>query len=936
MDNKYYHQAFNAINTAILVVNDAGSILDVNTAFLNLFPKTVQSKDEFIGSDCFTHPVLAANYLCEVYQQLINGDNEAVANVLLTCSESSNLSSYKIHINRCATKTEQSQTFLFIHENVSHLASTYGPSLQANDLLDAIHEVASFGWWNLNIPEKSAVWSKQLFNILGYKPGINKATAENFIARIHPEDRERVIAALEKPFEDHGPYTCEFRLLLPDGKIRHVSEHGRVVFDEQGKGLRYLGTTLDITERVEAELKLRDSEQDLSKILENMQDTYYRTDADGHFLRASASVKQLMGFEPNEVLGTKITDFYVDPNERDRLFKELQVNNGSVQGFEAPLRHKNGSIVWISTNAQIISDEDGNLIGIEGTIRDINDKKVIEIQMQKLSQALEQSADSISITDSSGKIEYVNPAFEKTTGYSFEEAVGKSHSILKSDQMDADFYQRLWESITQGIPFSDLVVNRKKDGKLFYEQKTITPLKNEKGQTTNYVSTGHDVTEFIQSQEHIKFLAHHDALTSLPNRVLFQERLEHAIVRAKRDGSTVSILFLDLDRFKIINDTLGHQFGDLLLKDLSERLLNCVREGDTIARLGGDEFAILLEGSMNISDISTLANKLLDIVVLPFYIQEREMHISTSIGISTFPHDGELPDVLLSNADVAMYKAKETGRNRYAFYSRELSEKALDRLKIENALRNALDKNEFCIYYQPQMNLQSGKVVGMEALLRWQSSDFGLVMPTNFIYLLEEIGFINRVGEWIIKTSCEQLKVWHDDGYSELTMSINLSSRQFNNSSIVDVIRQAISDNQLEPHFIDLEITESLLMRNVKSVDDILKSLSDLGVRIAIDDFGTGYSSLSYLKQFPIDILKIDQSFIKDIVFDDSNLDGIEIVKAIIAMGRVLNMTTIAEGVENKEQQDFLAENNCDLIQGYRLSKPLRVEDMSLWLSEHY
>ena len=934
MDIDYYQHSFNASDAAILVIDGSDSILAANPAFLDLFNSLSLTSQDFIGKCVFSHPVLIENNLCNVYKQLLNAEGDK-RKIVVMPQEENNTSSYEVYLQSFAASDTQSSINIIFHDDVTDLVKAHESAKQAQDMLDEIQEATNFGWWDLDIQSQSAVWSKQLFYLLGYDPDTEHAESEKFLDRIHPEDREKAIAALEQPFEDHSAYSSEFRLLLPDGKIRHVTEHGKVLFDEHGKGLRYLGTTLDMTDRVEAEQKLRDSELELRKILENMQDTYYRTDADDRLVRASASIEQLLGYKPDEVLGIKMTDFYADPSERDHLLKKLQRKNSSVQGFEVALKHKNGSIVWVSTNAQVLSDDDGNLTGTEGTTRNINDKKVIEIQMKKLSQALEQSADSVTITDAMGNVEYVNTAFEKTTGYSYKEAVGNKPSILKSGEMTSDFYQRLWKEITRGVAFSDLFVNRKKDGSLFYEQKTITPLKNDRGEITNYVSTGKDVTDYIQSQKHIKFLAHHDALTKLPNRVLFQERLEHAVKRAKRHNSLLTVMFLDLDRFKVINDTLGHHFGDQLLKDVSKRLRECVREEDTIARLGGDEFSILIEEQMSISDISTLANKLLDIVALPYYVFERELHISTSIGISSFPHDGKNPDLLLSNADAAMYKAKEIGRNNYAFYSLELSEKALDRLKIENALRYALDRNEFSLFYQPQMNIHTGKVSGMEALIRWESPEFGMVNPVDFIFVLEEIGLINSIGKWVIQESCRQLKSWHVAGYSELSMSINLSSRQFNDPSVIDVVKQALKTHQLEPHLIDLEITESLLMRNVKSVDEILNKLSGLGVNIAIDDFGTGYSSLSYLKRFPIDILKIDQSFIKDIVFDDESSDEIEIVKAIIAMGKVLHMQTIAEGVENEEQKVFLTENGCDLIQGYWLSKPLTVKEMSQWLSEH-
>ncbi|MDH5446600.1 MAG: EAL domain-containing protein [Gammaproteobacteria bacterium] len=927
MNSELFQQSFDVVSSALLIVDGSGQIHAVNSAFIQLCAQGAYCSDDFVGEKLINHPHLPSS-LIEAYQQLLGGEVSSLSSISVPVTDDGVKAWFNISLHSFSS----SDSYIIVHENITDMIAITDLAEQATNMLDEIQEVMGFGWWNLDIKKQQAIWSKQVFSILGYDPDVDKPTPENFLSRIHPEDREKAITALEKPFTDHEPYSSEFRILLPDGTVRYISEHGNVIFDEHGNGERYLGTTLDVTKRVEAERKLIESEAELRKILDNMQDTYYRADENGYITRASPSVEQLLGYQSDEIIGTKITDIYINPDEREKLFKTLKENNGVVHGFEASLKHKDGSIVWVSTNAQVIKDGNGKSIGIEGTTRNITEKKAIYRQMRKLSQALEQSADSVTITNAEGEIEYANPACEKTTGYCIDEMLGKKSSILKSGEMENHFYEKLWDSITNGIAFSDTFINKKKDGTLFYEQKTISPLKNTHGEITHYVSTGRDITDFIQSQERIQFLAHHDALTGLPNRVLFQERLEHSVHRAKRRNSTLTILFFDLDRFKVINDTLGHYYGDLLLKELSKRLKQCIREEDTIARLGGDEFAVLIEDAMNIRHVSALANKILETVAIPIKIQKREVHITASIGISSYPHDGDQPEILLRNADVAMYRAKEMGRNNYAFYSSELSEKAVDRLKIETALRQALAKNEFVIFYQPQLDIYTGKVSGMEALIRWQSKEFGLVMPAEFVPVLEEIGLINKVGNWVIQTACRQLKQWQDSKDRDLSVSINLSSRQFNDASIVDIVGQAILINNLDPGLIGLEITESLLMRNVKSIDDTLERLSKLGLNIAIDDFGTGYSSLSYLKRFPINILKIDRSFIKDITFDGSCSDEIEIVRAIIAMSKSLKMKTVAEGVENQSQKDFLDENSCDLIQGYWLSKPLNVDEMTDWL----
>ncbi len=551
---------------------------------------------------------------------------------------------------------------------------------------------------------------------------------------------------------------------------------------------------------------------------------------------------------------------------------------------------------------------------------EIAERKQAEVAIRKLSSAMEKVADSIFITDCNGVIEYMNPAFETITGYCREEALGQTPRIIKSGKHDEQFYQQIWETLLQGEVYRNVFINRRKDGQLYHEAVTITPLTDEHGKITHYISSGKDITESIQTQERLHHLAHHDALTGLPNRVLFVERLKHALQRAEGRKRAVAVLFLDMDRFKIVNDTLGHEAGDRLLQAMAARLHACIREGDTVARFGGDEFAGFLSDVASPEDVAVVVSKFLDALAPPFLIDGHELFISGSIGISLYPEDGTDTQTLMKNADSAMYRAKQMGGNTSEFYHSEMTQHALTRLSRETGLRRGLEREEFVLHYQPQFDLKSGEVVGFEALIRWENLDTGAMQPNEFIPLLEETGLIVQVGEWILHTACAQHSAWQKAGLPPLRIAVNISSRQFDSNELITTLRKVLEAECMEPQYLELEITETILMKNAEPDIEALQALSSMGMRFAIDDFGTGYSSLTYLKRFPINVLKIDKAFVHDIT---SNADDAAIVRAIITMAHSLNMKTVAEGVETREQLDFLRTQGCDYAQGYYFSPPL-------------
>jgi len=612
-----------------------------------------------------------------------------------------------------------------------------------------------------------------------------------------------------------------------------------------------------------------------------------------------------------------------EQNTVSTLFTKLLHSDATRYDFEHTICDIDGRPRFIHQQGEILRDKEGNAVKLSGILQDITEHRLTDEKMRKLSGAIEQIADSVMITDIHGKIEYVNSAFEKMAGYQAQDVLGNTPRILKSDKQSKSFYQRMWRTITRGDVFSDVVINRKKNGELYYEEKTITPQKDKAGNITHFISTGKDITERMESQERLHYLAHHDSLTGLPNRALFQDRLSQVIKRTRWHKRNIAVLFLDLDRFKVINDSLGHDIGDMVLQTMSQRLSDCIREGDSVARLGGDEFAIILNDIASQDDVAPVADKIIKAMKEPFTVNQHELFVTTSIGISLFPKDGDDTQGLIKKADVAMYHAKNKGKNNYQFYSKADDAKAAERLTLETNLRRALERQEFFLEYQPQYAINDTKPMGVEALIRWRNSEFETVSPFHFIPLLEETGMILPVSEWVLNTACAQAKVWQECGLPPCRVAVNLSMRQFQRPGLVKQIEEILHRTGLAPECLELEVTEGLLIENISETSKILHELHELGVHLAIDDFGTGYSSMNYLKRLPFDNLKIDKSFVQDVTISE---DAAAITTAIVTLAHTLDMRVIAEGVETKEQQAFLLQQNCDVIQGYLLSRPVSPE----------
>lgn len=543
-----------------------------------------------------------------------------------------------------------------------------------------------------------------------------------------------------------------------------------------------------------------------------------------------------------------------------------------------------------------------------------------DLEMQLAATVFNASSDAILITDSEYRIIDVNKAFSDITGYSKSEAIGQTPTILNSDHSDAEPSDTLWENLKQAGMWRGEAWSRRKNGEIYAEWLTINSVKNTLGDTTHFVAIFADISERKQVEEHVHHLAHFDVLTNLPNRSLLNDRFGQALIKAQRDNCKVAVMFMDLDRFKVINDTLGHSTGDQVLQVVTARLIKSVRQGDTVSRLGGDEFAILLTELVEAEDAYLAAQKLLQATAMPFMLQEQELNISASIGISIFPDDGTSVETLMKNADIAMYRAKEEGRNNCRFYHADMNIRSYERLAMETSIRHALDQGQYELHYQPKINVESGKIIGAEALIRWHHPDRGMVSPMEFIPLAEETGLILPMGEWVLKEAVAQGKAWQLAGFPPLSMAVNVSARQFRQTDFAGKVNQVLLDSGFDAHYLELEVTETTLMTHADENIETLNKLSAMGVRIAIDDFGTGYSSLSYLKRLPVDVLKIDQSFVNGVT---DNRDDAAIVEAIIAMARSLQLEIVAEGVETIEQLKFLRIKKCHVTQGYYFSRPL-------------
>ncbi|OLN31502.1 bifunctional diguanylate cyclase/phosphodiesterase [Desulfosporosinus metallidurans] len=651
---------------------------------------------------------------------------------------------------------------------------------------------------------------------------------------------------------------------------------------------------------------------------------------DGRIIDANEAAVNRYGYTREELTHLHIQDLRL-LEDKSALFNQLQKARLGIQ-FESLHRCKDGSVfpVDVSSKGTIFH---GNPI-IVSIIRETTERKNAEAMVwlakERAQVTLDSIGDAVITTDVLGIVEYLNPIAEALTGWTTSEAVGHPlEQVFRivnektGKSVESPIVRCLREGRIVGLANHTVLIHR--EGQRIAIEDSAAPIRDRQEAVIGGVLVFHDVSDKRNLMRELAHQAHHDALTSLPNRLLFNELLNQALAQARRKRSRLAVLFLDLDRFKLINDTMGHNMGDRLLKESSERLKQALREGDTIARQGGDEFLVLLPEIGQEEEAASITERILAVFLKPFVLDWNEVFISTSVGISLYPNDGSDLETLVKQADTAMYYAKEQGRNNYQFFTPELNSRAHERLSLENSLRRALEREEFVLYYQPQVDFESGCIVGVEALIRWNSVERGIVSPDAFISIAEETGLIVPIGEWVLRRACTQNLAWQEQGYPPWRIAVNISARQLQEPHFIELVARILQETEMDPQWLEIEITESIAMEKGESSVEMLRSIKELGVRISIDDFGTGFSSLNYLRQLPVDTLKIDQSFVRDICPD---ANGEAVITAIILLAQNLRLKVIAEGVETETQWSFLKDKRCDEMQGYFFSKPLPAEDL--------
>ncbi|MFM9913903.1 MAG: putative bifunctional diguanylate cyclase/phosphodiesterase [Methylophilaceae bacterium] len=552
--------------------------------------------------------------------------------------------------------------------------------------------------------------------------------------------------------------------------------------------------------------------------------------------------------------------------------------------------------------------------------------------LQLYKQIVESSGEAIIITDAAEKIIGVNRAFTQITQFSLSDVLGQTPRLMRCGRHDSQFFVEMWTAITEKGAWAGEIWNSRKDGSAYPAWVVIRSVKDASGNTTHYFSSFSDISERMSAEERIRQLALYDSLTGLPNRATFYSLTKQALVIANRDNITGGVMFIDLDRFKNINDSLGHGAGDELIRRVAARLKTCLRSSDVVARMGGDEFVVGLFDIKVAEDAAIVAKKMLSTFATPFLIEGHEISISASIGISVYPNDSGDIDDLIKFSDIAMYRAKDRGRNTHLFYSNDMNVRSIEKLQLESDLRRAMDRKELLLHYQPQADIHTGEMTGAEVLIRWQHPENGMVSPGQFVPLAEETGLIVPIGQWVMDQAVAQNRAWQKQGLPIVKLAVNLAAQQFH-PKLMDEVSALLTQYDLSNQFLELEITESMVMNNAEQVIEMLKEMEKLGVQMSLDDFGTGYSSLSYLKRFPINKLKVDQSFVRGIPHDT---DDMAITRAIIGMGKSLGLKVIAEGVETREQLEFLRAEGCDEIQGFLFSKPIPASEFVKLLDKDY
>jgi diguanylate cyclase (GGDEF)-like protein/PAS domain S-box-containing protein len=785
------------------------------------------------------------------------------------------------------------------------------------------------GLWDWEIVADQVFFSNTWKALLGYSENEIDGDFAEWQRHIHAEDRAKVLAKLQRHLDAKAPaYISEHRVLCKDGSYKWMLDHGLVVSrDADNKPLRVIGTLSDISERRAAEVRLRM----LSTAVEQSPTSVVITNLDATIEYVNPCFTEVTGYSLAEALGKNprvLQSGLTDESVYQDMWSTLY--DGRTWVGEFVNKRKDGEIYYEEAHISPVKDIHGDVSHYVAVKLDVTARKLAEDNL-RIAATVFQSQEAMIVTDVNAIILRVNNAFTEITGFSSAEVIGSTPKALSSGLHDKVFYEAMWETLDRSGKWEGEVWNRRKGGEAYLERLIITAVKNDSGKVINYVATMTDITSSKEASEEIHNLAFYDPLTQLPNRRLLLDRLKQASATSVRSGRHGALLFLDLDHFKTLNDTLGHDMGDQLLKQVSVRLSACVRKVDTVARIGGDEFVVLLENLSSTAieaaaQAEIIATKIQAELGRPFHIGSHEHHSTGSIGATLFLNQEQTGvEAILKQADIAMYQSKDSGRNAIRFFDQDMQDAVNARANLDHELRMAITQKQFQLYFHPQVDHESC-ILGAEVLIRWNHPQRGIVLPRDFIDLAEDTGLILPIGKWVLDAACAQLKEWQNHPYTKnLTLSVNVSAKQFRQVDFVEQVQSAISHYAINPSLLKLELTESILFKDMNGMISTMNALRNIGISFELDDFGTGYSSLQYLKKLPLSQLKIDQSFVRDIAIDSNDRT---LVLTIITMAHSLGLEVVAEGVETQQQFEFLKNNGCDHYQGYLFSKPVPVDEL--------
>lgn len=801
-------------------------------------------------------------------------------------------------------------------------------------LLSQSQRISQIGSWSYNLTD-CVIWSDETYRLFSVSPESFSPTIESLMTLIYPDDRLKVEDWIAACSTGAAPVDSIFRHCLPDGSFRYLNCSGELLKNADGTPSRIVGTIQNITERYQIEQALWLSEEQLRLGMDSANMGIFDWDISTDLISWSQRSKELLGFGHEEFI-----DHFDDalchlhPEDLPILEAEIARSRSARDRYACEYRvfWPDRSLHWILALGEFFYDAKGQALRMIGILQDITERKITQAKLSLAASVFSQSREGIIITNTRGTIIEVNDAFTYITGYSHEEALGQNPRFLKSDRHEPEVYVEMWQALTSKGHWYGELWNRRKNGEEYAELINISAVKDSQSQAQNYIALFSDITSAKEHQQQMEHAAHFDALTGLPNRLLLSDRLEQAVAQTQRRNCTLAVVYLDLDGFKEVNDQWGHQVGDCLLQDVAQRMVRALRKTDTLARIGGDEFVAILVDLERPEDAEPLLKRLLLAAAEPVTVGQAVLHVSASIGVTFYPMDlaNNNADELLRHADLAMYVAKHSGKNRYERF--DIIQDAALKIEQENLLdiRQALDRNEFVLHYQPKVNMKTGTVVGAEALIRWQHPQQGLLLPAAFLPIINNHPFGIELGEWVLDAAFAQLSEWHEQNFF-IPVSVNIDANHLQHFGFVEHLKTRLATySSVHPDHLELEILESSALNDINSASKIMQACDDIGVHFALDDFGTGYSSLTYLKRLPVNIIKIDQSFVRDMLIDSNDLS---IIEGVIGLAKAFHQQVIAEGVETLIHCERLIELGCDFGQGYIIARPMPSVEIPKWVT---